>query len=259
LAEATDWRARLEGLRIPEHIAVVMDGNGRWARQRGLPRIQGHLMGRQATARCVEACNDIGVKALSVYAFSVENWRRPFEEVEGLMALIEGATREEIRQLHENNIRLIASGRLGELPASLQRALVEGREGTRRNTGMVLNILINYGGRAEIVDAARAMARRATQGDLDPETIDESTFREHLYAPELPDPDLLLRPGGEIRISNFLLWEIAYSEIIVMPVLWPDFTEDHLVEAIEEYNRRHRRFGGLEGDDDADRLGLTGD
>ena len=162
--------------------------------------------------------------------------------------------------MHENNIRLIASGRLCELPASLQRALMEGREGTRRNTGMVLNILINYGGRAEIVDAAKAMAQRATRGDLDPETIDESTFREHLYAPELPDPDLLLRPGGEIRISNFLLWEIAYSEIIVMPVLWPDFTEDHLVEAIQEFNRRHRRFGGLEGSGDAeDGLGLAGD
>ena len=202
-------------------------------------------MGRQATARCVEACNDIGVKALSVYAFSVENWRRPFEEVEGLMALIETATRDEIRRLHENNIRLVASGRLSELPATLQRALAEGREGTSRNTGMVLNILINYGGRAEIVDAARRMARRVGEGELDPDTIDEEVFREHLYAPELPDPDLLLRPGGEIRISNFLLWEIAYSEIIVMPVLWPDFTEDHLVEAIAEFNHRNRRFGGL--------------
>jgi undecaprenyl diphosphate synthase len=245
LSSSTDWQARLEGLKIPEHIAVIMDGNGRWARQRGLPRIQGHLMGRQATARCVEACNDIGVKALSVYAFSVENWRRPFEEVEGLMALIETATRDEIRRLHENNIRLMASGRLSELPATLQRALAEGREGTSRNTGMVLNILINYGGRAELVDAARRMARRAGQGELDPDTIDEEVFREHLYAPELPDPDLLLRPGGELRISNFLLWEIAYSEIIVMPVLWPDFTEDHLVEAIAEFNHRNRRFGGL--------------
>ncbi len=245
MSSSTDWQARLEGLKIPEHIAVIMDGNGRWARQRGLPRIQGHLMGRQATARCVEACNDIGVKALSVYAFSVENWRRPFEEVEGLMALIETATRDEIRRLHENNIRLMASGRLSELPATLQRALAEGREGTSRNTGMVLNILINYGGRAELVDAARRMARRAGQGELDPDTIDEEVFREHLYAPELPDPDLLLRPGGELRISNFLLWEIAYSEIIVMPVLWPDFTEDHLVEAIAEFNHRNRRFGGL--------------
>ncbi len=245
MSSTTDWQARLEGLKIPEHIAVIMDGNGRWARQRGLPRIQGHLMGRQATARCVEACNDIGVKALSVYAFSVENWRRPFEEVEGLMALIETATRDEIRRLHENNIRLVASGRLSELPATLQRALAEGREGTSRNTGMVLNILINYGGRAEIVDAARRMARRVGEGELDPDTIDEEVFREHLYAPELPDPDLLLRPGGEIRISNFLLWEIAYSEIIVMPVLWPDFTEDHLVEAIAEFNHRNRRFGGL--------------
>lgn len=245
MSSTTDWQARLEGFKIPEHIAVIMDGNGRWARQRGLPRIQGHLMGRQATARCVEACNDIGVKALSVYAFSVENWRRPFEEVEGLMALIETATRDEIRRLHENNIRLVASGRLSELPATLQRALAEGREGTSRNTGMVLNILINYGGRAEIVDAARRMARRVGEGELDPDTIDEEVFREHLYAPELPDPDLLLRPGGEIRISNFLLWEIAYSEIIVMPVLWPDFTEDHLVEAIAEFNHRNRRFGGL--------------
>lgn len=225
-----------------------MDGNGRWAQQRGLPRIQGHYEGRKATKRCVQACAQLGLEALSIYAFSAENWKRPLEEVDGLMALIEQAVREETEELHSQDIRFRASGRLDDLPISLQDALAEGRERTARNSGMTLNVLINYGGRAEVVDAARKLARQAAAGALSPDSIDERIFADALYAPELPDPDLLLRPGGEFRLSNFLLWEIAYSEIVVLPVLWPDFQREHLVEAIAEFDRRQRRFGGLASD-----------
>ena len=235
----------LEHARIPEHIAIIMDGNGRWAQQRGLPRIQGHLEGRQATKRVVEACHDFGVHALSVYAFSSENWKRPAEEVHGLMDLIEHALREEIDQMHEDNIVFLASGRLHELPQSLQDAISEGRAKTASNTGLTVNMLVNYGGRAEIADAARKLAEKVRLGEMAADGIDEQAISDHLYAPHLPDPDLVLRPGGESRISNFLLWELAYSELIVMPVLWPDFGSANLVEAILEFNRRQRRFGGV--------------
>ena len=245
MSAGTHWAAPLEGLDIPRHIAVVMDGNGRWAKARGLPRIQGHAQGRNATKRCTGACADIGVKVLSVYAFSAENWTRPRDEVRGLMMLIEAALREEINELNTANIRVVVSGRMSELPISLQQAITEGQEQTRQNTAMTLNLLINYGGRAEIVDAARDLATRAASGELSPADIDEALFARSLYAPDIPDPDLLLRPGGEQRLSNFLLWEIAYTEIIVLPVLWPDFDRQHLVEAIVEYNCRQRRFGGV--------------
>lgn len=239
---------QLADLQIPQHIAIIMDGNGRWATQRGLPRMQGHLEGHKATHRVVEACSELGVGVLSIYAFSVENWQRPAAEVTGLMRLIEQALREELDDLHRNNIRFIASGRLSELPASLQRLIVEAQERTAENTGLVLNLLVNYGGRAEIADAAQTLARRVKAGEIDPDQITEELMGQHLYAPQLPDPDMLLRPGGEMRMSNFLLWEIAYSEIVVMPVLWPDFTKEHLIEAIREYNRRQRRFGGVTTD-----------
>ncbi len=228
---------------VPAHIAIIMDGNGRWAQQHGLSRLEGHFEGRKATHRVVEACAELGVQALSLYAFSAENWARPGDEVSGLMTLIEQSLREELDDLIGGDIRFIASGRHEELPESLQRTLSEAEARTVDNDGMVLNLLINYGGRAEIVDAVRALAGRVQSGELAPEDIDEAALGAHLYAPELPDPDLLLRPGGEMRVSNFLLWEIAYAEIVVMPVLWPDFTGDHLVEAIEEYNERQRRFG----------------
>lgn len=241
----SDYTQRLEGLTIPRHIAIVMDGNGRWAQRRGLPRLHGHLEGSKATKRAADACNDIGVGVLSVYAFSVENWRRPTEEVEGLMAIIERAMRTEVEELHEKNCRFRASGRLHELPESLQRAFAESRELTAGNTGMVLNVLANYGGRAEIVDTARRLAQMAQEGRLDPASIDEDRFSESMYFPDLPDPDLVLRPGGEFRLSNFLLWELAYSEVVVLPVLWPDFSGEHLVQAIIEYNRRQRRFGAV--------------
>jgi undecaprenyl diphosphate synthase len=245
MSEDTAWRAPLEGLHIPRHIAIIMDGNGRWARQRGLPRIHGHFEGRKSTKRCAGACADIGVGALSVYAFSVENWRRPAEEVQGLMALIEASLLEEIEEFHSKNVRLVASGRRCELSESLQQAILTAEESTRDNTGMVLNLLINYGGRAEVLDAARHLAREAVAGRLSPEDFTEDHLSQAMYTPWIPDPDLIIRPGGELRISNFLLWELAYSEFVVMPVLWPDFRNEHLAEAIVEFNRRERRFGGV--------------
>jgi len=240
-------KRRVSGLRLPRHIAIVMDGNGRWAQQRGLPRVQGHIEGRKATKRTVRACAAIGIEVLSLYAFSVENWRRPPEEVNAILRLIATALEEELDELDANNVRFRASGRLHETPEYLQQVLCRAEERTANNTGLVLNLCVNYGGRAEIVDAARALAAETAAGHLDPASIGEATFASHLYQPELPDPDLLLRPGGETRVSNFLLWQIAYAEVIILPTLWPDFREEHLAEALVEYSRRQRRFGGVSG------------
>jgi undecaprenyl diphosphate synthase len=234
-----------EGLRVPGHIAVVMDGNGRWAQQRGLPRLAGHLEGRKATKRFIQASRDLGVQAVSLYAFSTENWSRSQDEVAGLMALMEASLREELRELDESNVVVRASGRLGELPQALQDTLAAGRAATADNTGLRLNLCINYGGRAEIVDAARSVAAAVVAGELTSSALDEAAFARHLYAPELPDVELLLRPGGEMRVSNFLLWEIAYAELVVLDVLWPDFQDEHLLEAVRIFSARHRRFGGL--------------
>ncbi len=246
--EITSLPPELAGLDIPSHLAIIMDGNGRWAEQRGMKRIQGHIEGREATRRVIEAATEFGVGVLSVYAFSSENWRRPADEVSGLMMLIETALREEIDDMDRMGIIFTASGRLHQLPQGLQDAITEGKQRTAGNGGLVLNLLVNYGGRAEIVDAARALAARVRAGEIGFEDIDEKSISANLYAPQLPEPDLLLRPGGESRISNFLLWEVAYSEIIIMPVLWPDFSREHLIEAIVEYNRRQRRFGGIKAD-----------
>jgi len=235
---------------IPRHIGIVMDGNGRWAEQRGLSRFDGHLEGRKTAQRVVEACASLGVEVLSLYAFSVQNWQRPTPEVEGLMDLIETALREELQALVANDVRFVASGRRQELPRSLQRILNEVEQETAGNQGLTLNLLVNYGGRTEIVDAARNIAEQVAAGDIFPADIDERLFANYLYTPDLPDPDLVIRPGGEMRVSNFLLWEIAYAELVVMPVLWPDFTTDHLIDAIKEYNTRERRFGRLPAGDD---------
>jgi len=215
-----------------------------------LSRLDGHLEGRNAARRVIEACGELGVQVLSLYAFSAQNWQRPVPEVEGLMELIEVALREELQAAVAGDIRFIASGRRAGLPGSLRRVLDEVEEDTAGNEGLVLNLLINYGGRAEIIDATRALAHQVDAGDLSPADINEQLFADHLYAPDLPDPDLIIRPGGEMRLSNFLLWEIAYAELVVMPVLWPDFTAAHLIDAIKEYNTRQRRFGRVpEGDE----------
>ena len=231
--------------RVPRHIAIIMDGNGRWARHRGLPRIEGHRQGDTSVGEVIEACRDWGVQYLTLYTFSIENWRRSEEEVQALMLLIELVARREVETLDQKDVRIQVMGRLDELPDSLREELARDCERTRNNRGLNLILALNYGGRREIVDAARALARRVAEGGLRPEGINEELFAAALYLPGLPDPDLLIRTGGEMRISNFLLWEVAYSELYVTPVLWPDFRRDHLAEAVREYQHRERRFGAV--------------
>jgi undecaprenyl diphosphate synthase len=227
----------------PQHIAFIMDGNGRWARKRLLPRMFGHRAGTSATKAMVEACDQLGVKYLTVYAFSSENWARPLTEVDALMKLMVEMTRKEIDGMMKNNVRFCALGNLAKLPEATRRELEMGVERTKNNTGVQFNIAVSYGGREEIVDAARAIALKVKDGTLDPATLDEATFAQHLYLPGVPDPELLIRTGGDLRISNFLLWQIAYTEIYVTPTLWPDFDKKELIKAVDAYHTRQRRFG----------------
>ncbi len=236
-------RQRLEGLQIPKHIAVIMDGNGRWAQERGLSRLQGHAAGREATRRLFAAAIDFGVPVVSIYAFSTENWNRSEEEVAGLMQLIENALREELADLGRKGVRVVASGRLEQLPATLRELLAEAASATVGNEKLTLNLCINYGGRAEVADAAAAIAADAAAGKLKPEDVDERLFASYLYHPELPAPDLLIRTSGEMRISNYLLYQLAYAEFVVLPMYWPDFDAAGLLEAIEQFSGRQRRFG----------------
>jgi undecaprenyl diphosphate synthase len=241
-------RARQRGLdlqRLPVHVGIIMDGNGRWAERRGLPRLLGHRQGYKNLRGVLLDAADLGIGVLTVYAFSAENWRRPQPEVSGLLSLIERAARDELRVLHKNNVRVIASGRLSEVPASLREALDTGAETTARNTRMVFNLAINYGGRAEIVDAVRRIGKEVADGTLAPDSIDETTVGERLYHPEIPDPDLIIRTAGQDRISNFLLWQAAYAEIHTTPTLWPEFGEEDLLRAVADYQERTRKFGGL--------------
>lgn len=230
---------------IPRHVAVIMDGNGRWASQRGLPRVEGHRRGEQAVHEAVEACGELGIEHLTLYSFSSENWRRPEDEVQALMRLIEFVARRNIDALHENGVRLRVLGRTHELPASLQDELRRDVALTRANSGLNLNLALNYGGRAEIVDAARRLAERVARGLLRPEEITEEALAAELYYPEMPDPDLLIRTGGDVRISNFLLWQCAYTELWVTPTLWPEFDRAELVRAIRDFQGRQRRFGAV--------------
>ncbi len=220
-----------------------MDGNGRWAKKRLLPRVMGHREGTKATKKIVRACGELGVKYLTIYVFSSENWERPLPEVDALMNLLVDMVRQEIEDLMRNNVRLCALGNLNKLPDLTRKELEWGIERTRNNTGLQLNLAVSYGGREEILDAARALAEKAKRGEIDPQAIDEQSFRAQLYLPEVPDPELLIRTGGDQRISNYLLWQIAYTELYVTPTLWPDFDKDGLVEAIGEYHSRQRRFG----------------
>jgi undecaprenyl diphosphate synthase len=232
--------------RLPRHIAVIMDGNGRWARKRHLPRIAGHRAGIRAVRQVVEACARLGVPCLTLYAFSVENWKRPRTEVKLLMGLLREYLKKEIAELNRNNIRFGSIGRIESLPKAVQRDLRETAEKTRRNTGLRLTLALNYGGRTELIDAVRSVASQMKENlTFDPETITEESFSRHLYTHDLPDPDLLIRTSGEMRLSNFLLWQVAYSEIWVTDILWPDFTEDELYQAVTDFQRRERRYGGL--------------
>jgi undecaprenyl diphosphate synthase len=232
---------------LPGHVAIIMDGNGRWARKRRLPRLAGHRAGTESVRSVIRTSAKLGLSVLSLYTFSLENWKRPRLEVEGLMRFLKEVLRSEYLQLKDNNIRLRAIGRLEMLPSDTRAVLDETIAKLAANTGMILNLCLSYGGRAEIVDAAKKLLSAVQSGAVSPENLDEDTFRRFLYGPDLPDPDLLIRTSGEMRISNFFLWQLAYTEIVVIDTLWPDFREEHLIRAIREYLGRERRFGGLKG------------
>jgi len=234
---------RLDAKRIPRHVAIIMDGNGRWAQSRGLSRVEGHRQGLESVRSVVRAAHEMGIHVLTLYAFSLENWNRPKAEVAELMRLLEFYIEAELQEVMRNGIRIRAIGRLDRLPPSVREKLEEAIERTRDNTEMQLIFAVSYGGRAEIVDAARRIARDAEQGKVDPEQLDEKTFGAYLYDPELSDPDLLIRTSGEYRVSNFLLWQIAYTEFHITEALWPDFRKSHLVEAVRDYQSRERRYG----------------
>lgn len=237
--------------RVPKHVAIVMDGNGRWAKRRRLARTEGHAAGEEALFDTVEGGLELGLSWLTVFAFSTENWRRPLDEVRFLMNFNEGLLMRRRDELHERDVRIRFAGRRGgRVPARVLRRMEEAEDLTRRNRAMTLVIAFNYGGRAELVDAARGIARDVAAGRLDPERVDERALARHLYLPDVPDPDLLVRTSGEYRISNYLLWQLAYSELYFTDVLWPDFRRENLFEAIAAYQKRERRFGGLETDDD---------
>ncbi|MDR7483873.1 MAG: isoprenyl transferase [Armatimonadota bacterium] len=238
----------LDRLRIPAHVAIIMDGNGRWAATRGLPRSAGHRAGREAIRRTIEVCRELGVRILTLYAFSTENWRRPPDEVEALLDLLRESLISEAEELHRTGIRLRISGDVGAMPPEIRREITRVVELTGANQAMVLNIALNYGGRDEIVRAARRLAQDVAAGRRSPESIEEATLRGSLDTGDLPDPDLLIRTGGERRLSNFLLWQAAYAELYFTDVYWPDFQRDHLIAAIADYQQRQRRFGGAPGE-----------
>ena len=237
--------AEVDMKRLPGHIGIIMDGNGRWAKKHGLSRAAGHEAGAKSVRAVIEGCRELGgVKALSLYAFSTENWRRSKREVETLFRLLSKYINLEIKNLHNKDIRVTVMGRMTGLSKRVVKDLRHCMELTANNKSMTLNIAVNYGARAEIVDAAKAIAEDLKTGKLTIEEIDEDCFARHLYIPELPDVDLLIRTSGEMRISNFMLWQVSYSEIVLTHTLWPDFRKRHLLEAIAEYQSRHRRFGG---------------
>ncbi len=228
---------------LPTHVAIIMDGNGRWARQRNLPRVEGHRLGAESVRAVVRAAGEIGIKYLTVYAFSVENWNRPKQEVDTLMKYLDRYLKSEVGELDRSNVRLEVIGQIYRLPEFVQQQLKKTQEILSKNTGLTVVMALSYGGRTEIVEAVRAIACKAKQGKLDPEEIDEQVIAQHLYTRNIPDPDLLIRTSGEMRVSNFLLWQISYAELVVTPTLWPDFRKPQFFEALEEYARRHRRFG----------------
>jgi undecaprenyl diphosphate synthase len=230
---------------LPQHVAVIMDGNGRWAKKKGAARIFGHRNAIQAVRETTEACAELGVRYLTLYAFSTENWSRPKEEVDALMQLMVSTIRSEIQTLVKNNVRLITIGNTANLPLVCQRELKEAIEITKENTGLTLNIALSYSGRWEILTAVKQIAQAVQKGELSPEAIDEEVFVRFLTTRNIPDPELLIRTSGEMRISNFLLWQIAYSELYIPEVLWPDFRKEHLYEAIAAYQKRERRFGKI--------------
>jgi len=250
-AEEASLLEKLDLSRLPRHVAVIMDGNGRWAQKRHLPRIAGHRSGTQSARTTIETCARLKIEALTLYAFSVENWRRPKTEIDFLMALLREYLRKEMPLIQKNDIRMRFLGRMDELPLGVQKDVREAMEKTAGNKGMVLCVALNYGGRAEIVDAMNAILSEHN-GHGASHKVTEEQLSRHLYTEGLPDPDLLIRTSGEMRVSNFLLWQIAYAEIFVTETLWPDFSRARLLEALLEYQKRERRYGGLREDEASD-------
>ena len=236
----------LDGARLPRHVAVIMDGNGRWAKQRNLPRVMGNREGVEALKRTLQLCSDLGIGALTAYALSTENWSRPGEEVSFLMTLFERVLARELHAMEQEQVRIRFLGDLEPLPPGLQRLIADATERTAANSGIHFNVCTNYGGRAELVRAARRLAQRCAAGELDPAAIDEQAFTAELHTAGERDPDLLIRTSGELRISNFLLWQLAYAEINITDVLWPDFDEAALLGALLDYQGRQLRFGGVD-------------
>ncbi|HOK78726.1 MAG TPA: isoprenyl transferase [Verrucomicrobiota bacterium] len=230
---------------LPTHVAIIMDGNGRWAKQRHLPRVEGHRHGVESVRAVVRAAGELGIKYLTLYAFSVENWNRPKDEVDTLMRYLARYLKTEIDELQRNNVRLEVIGQVYRLPEFVQEQLANTRQALARNNGLTLILALSYGGRTEIVEAVRQIAAKAKAGQIEPEEINEQVISQHLYTRHYPDPDLLIRTSGELRVSNFLLWQISYAEFVVTPTLWPDFRKAQFFAALEEYARRHRRFGAV--------------
>jgi len=232
-------------LSIPRHIAIIMDGNGRWAKERGLPRTEGHRRGADSVENIVEGCGELGVEFLTLYAFSTENWKRPKLEVSALMKMLEHFLKVKTPELMKQNVRLKAIGRLHDLPERTQKQLHQSIETTSQNSGLTLILALSYGAREEIIDGIKSLYQSIQQGHLDPGMIDADVFSKHLYTRYYPDPDLLIRTSGEMRISNFLLWQLSYTEFHVTKTLWPDFRKPQLVEAIRDFTMRDRRYGGI--------------
>jgi undecaprenyl diphosphate synthase len=230
---------------LPKHVAIIMDGNGRWAKQRNLPRVEGHRRGADSAREIIRTSGELGIKYLTLYAFSVENWNRPKDEVDALMKYLIHYLKTETPELNKNNVRLEVIGQIWRLPEKVQDHLKKSIHTLSRNSGLTLVMALSYGSRTEIVDAVRRIAGEVKKGKLEPADITEEVISQHLWTRNFPDPDLLIRTSGEMRVSNFLLWQISYSELLITPTLWPDFRKPQLFEALEEYARRHRRFGGV--------------
>jgi undecaprenyl diphosphate synthase len=230
---------------LPQHVAVIMDGNGRWAKQRGLPRIEGHRQGAESARAIIRTAGELGIKYLTLYAFSAENWNRPKDEVDALMKYLVHYLKSETSELNKNNVRLEVIGQIYRLPENVQEHLKKSITTLSKNNGLTLVMALSYGSRIEIVEAVRSIAEKAKQGKLDPADITEQVISQHLWTRSIPDPDLLIRTSGEMRVSNFLLWQISYAELVITPTFWPDFRKAQFYAALEEYARRHRRFGGV--------------
>ena len=234
----------VDTIAVPRHVAIIMDGNGRWARARGLPRIAGHKQGAEAVRSTVRACSDLGIAYLTIYAFSSENWKRPATEVDDLMGLLRLYIRRELVSLRDEGVRIQFIGDRSRLDIEINRLISESEENTKDNRGLIFTVALNYGGRQEILEAARVFAQNVHDGKLNPEDMNEQLFESYLQSNDMPDPDLLIRTSGEQRLSNFLLWQSAYSELLFTSTLWPDFKREHLEQAVYEYQRRERRYGG---------------